>query len=358
MRSLLLLRAVPLQLPRVPKLVLRRPTRRASRASSPPVWACAAAPVTLDNPRPRPTPIPPTQHRVGTHGCRQHGRRCWPLCPLSPQAKTIDLCNNPLTKEPKLQSARRIIAEWPDLDREAAEFTASVGRVQVGAGRRDVGEHGRLKEACERGRGRWGSSPGQASGAGACLGLHDGGLVRGGLGRSGHQPEGACVQAPACWLALRAPHAHRRCWPPLRSGASGPRSGCGRRGAASACGCSPWWRAASGLASRAMQRAHKQRRSRQTQGLRSRRAAAARRTIRPSSELPGRLSAAAWQGSGTQRPCSSLRAAYSLDRAVQTLPAGPVVDCRHVFCLPLPNCSPELRFLSVATQSRRLSHPQ
>ncbi|KAL4451213.1 hypothetical protein ABPG77_009285 [Micractinium sp. CCAP 211/92] len=49
-----------------------------------------------------------------------------------PQAKTIDLCNNPLTKEPKLQSARRIIAEWPDLDREAAEFTAAVDRVQRG----------------------------------------------------------------------------------------------------------------------------------------------------------------------------------------------------------------------------------
>lgn len=54
------------------------------------------------------------------------------MCLLSsPQAKTIDLCNNPLTKEPKLQSARRIIAEWPDLNREAEEFTAAVGRMQV-----------------------------------------------------------------------------------------------------------------------------------------------------------------------------------------------------------------------------------
>lgn len=53
------------------------------------------------------------------------------------QAKTIDLvrfllkhlvtvfdslfnmqCNNPLTKEPKLQSAMRIVAEWTDYDRE------------------------------------------------------------------------------------------------------------------------------------------------------------------------------------------------------------------------------------------------
>jgi len=39
------------------------------------------------------------------------------------QAKTIDLCNNPKTKEPKLASARRIIAEWPHLNDEANEFT-------------------------------------------------------------------------------------------------------------------------------------------------------------------------------------------------------------------------------------------
>lgn len=42
------------------------------------------------------------------------------------QARTIDLCNNPKTKEPKLQAARRIIKEWPALDDEQANFTASV----------------------------------------------------------------------------------------------------------------------------------------------------------------------------------------------------------------------------------------
>ena len=56
-----------------------------------------------------------------------------PHCCCARQAKTIDLCNNPLTKEPKLQSARRIIAEWPFLNREAEEFTAAVERVQVGS---------------------------------------------------------------------------------------------------------------------------------------------------------------------------------------------------------------------------------
>lgn len=50
-----------------------------------------------------------------------------------PQAKTIDLCNNPLTKEPKLQSARRIIAEWPDLNREVEELSARVEGFLAGA---------------------------------------------------------------------------------------------------------------------------------------------------------------------------------------------------------------------------------
>ncbi|MCP9263039.1 UDP-glucose:glycoprotein glucosyltransferase [Dirofilaria immitis] len=34
------------------------------------------------------------------------------------KAKTIDLCNNPQTKEPKLESAMRIIPEWKDYDTE------------------------------------------------------------------------------------------------------------------------------------------------------------------------------------------------------------------------------------------------
>ncbi|TKY71358.1 UDP-glucose:glycoprotein glucosyltransferase [Spatholobus suberectus] len=42
------------------------------------------------------------------------------------KAKTIDLCNNPMTKEPKLQGARRIVSEWPDLDLEASRFTARI----------------------------------------------------------------------------------------------------------------------------------------------------------------------------------------------------------------------------------------
>lgn len=33
-------------------------------------------------------------------------------------AKTIDLCNNPQTKEPKLSAARRILPEWEGYDNE------------------------------------------------------------------------------------------------------------------------------------------------------------------------------------------------------------------------------------------------
>ncbi|KAF9927498.1 hypothetical protein FBU30_003215 [Linnemannia zychae] len=42
------------------------------------------------------------------------------------KAKTIDLCNNPLTKEPKLDRARRQIKEWESLDNEVTEFAKQV----------------------------------------------------------------------------------------------------------------------------------------------------------------------------------------------------------------------------------------
>ena len=39
-------------------------------------------------------------------------------------AKTIDLCNNPLTKKPKLYVAQTMIKEWPGLDEEARNISA------------------------------------------------------------------------------------------------------------------------------------------------------------------------------------------------------------------------------------------
>jgi hypothetical protein len=38
------------------------------------------------------------------------------------RAKSIDLCNNPLTKEPKISSAKRIIPEWSDYDSEIVGY--------------------------------------------------------------------------------------------------------------------------------------------------------------------------------------------------------------------------------------------
>ena len=40
------------------------------------------------------------------------------------QAKTIDLCNNPLTKKPKLYVAQTMVKEWPGLDEEVRSISA------------------------------------------------------------------------------------------------------------------------------------------------------------------------------------------------------------------------------------------
>lgn len=41
-------------------------------------------------------------------------------------AKTIDLCNNPLTKEAKLTQAQRIVPEWKTYDNEIKNIMARV----------------------------------------------------------------------------------------------------------------------------------------------------------------------------------------------------------------------------------------
>lgn len=43
-----------------------------------------------------------------------------------PRAKTIDLCSNPKTKEPKLDRARRQMPEWSVYDLEVADFVAAL----------------------------------------------------------------------------------------------------------------------------------------------------------------------------------------------------------------------------------------
>ncbi|CAN6287994.1 unnamed protein product [Urochloa humidicola] len=68
------------------------------------------------------------QHTVPIFSLPQEWLWCESWCgnATKARAKTIDLCNNPMTKEPKLQGARRIVPEWVGLDSEARHFTARI----------------------------------------------------------------------------------------------------------------------------------------------------------------------------------------------------------------------------------------
>ncbi|KAK8561287.1 hypothetical protein V6N12_048361 [Hibiscus sabdariffa] len=68
------------------------------------------------------------QHTVPIFSLPQEWLWCESWCgnATKSKAKTIDLCNNPMTKEPKLQGARRIVSEWTGLDFEARKFTAKI----------------------------------------------------------------------------------------------------------------------------------------------------------------------------------------------------------------------------------------
>lgn len=68
------------------------------------------------------------QHTVPIFSLPQEWLWCESWCGNSTKfkAKTIDLCNNPMTKEPKLEGAKRIIPEWIDLDAEARRFTSRI----------------------------------------------------------------------------------------------------------------------------------------------------------------------------------------------------------------------------------------
>lgn len=59
-------------------------------------------------------------HQVAIKSLPQEWLWCQTWCSDEslPKAKTIDLCNNPLTKEAKLTAAQRIVPEWKDYDQE------------------------------------------------------------------------------------------------------------------------------------------------------------------------------------------------------------------------------------------------
>ncbi|KAJ1983211.1 killer toxin resistant protein [Dimargaris verticillata] len=64
------------------------------------------------------------QHDVPIFSLPQEWLWCETWCSDSSlqSAKTIDLCNNPLTKEPKLQRARRLLPEWEKYDQAIQAF--------------------------------------------------------------------------------------------------------------------------------------------------------------------------------------------------------------------------------------------
>uniref|UniRef100_A0A669DNE1 UDP-glucose glycoprotein glucosyltransferase 2 n=1 Tax=Oreochromis niloticus TaxID=8128 RepID=A0A669DNE1_ORENI len=67
-------------------------------------------------------------HQVAIKSLPQEWLWCETWCDDTSKttAKTIDLCNNPMTKEPKLVAAARIVPEWVEYDREIKELLRRV----------------------------------------------------------------------------------------------------------------------------------------------------------------------------------------------------------------------------------------
>eukprot|EP00808_Paulinella_micropora_P026547 g82303.t1 len=64
------------------------------------------------------------QHQVPIHSLPQEWLWCQTWCSMEslPKAKTIDLCNNPMTKTPKLEVAKSLLPEWIELDERARKL--------------------------------------------------------------------------------------------------------------------------------------------------------------------------------------------------------------------------------------------
>ncbi|XP_012736496.2 UDP-glucose:glycoprotein glucosyltransferase 1 isoform X1 [Fundulus heteroclitus] len=86
-------------------------------------------------------------HQVPIKSLPQEWLWCETWCDDSSKrtAKTIDLCNNPMTKEPKLQAAVRIVAEWTDYDQEIKRLQTRVqGRAGHSAPQQGTDVHSEL----------------------------------------------------------------------------------------------------------------------------------------------------------------------------------------------------------------------
>ncbi|NXK35242.1 UGGG2 glucosyltransferase, partial [Piprites chloris] len=67
-------------------------------------------------------------HQVAIKSLPQEWLWCETWCDdeSKKKAKTIDLCNNPQTKEPKLEAAARIVPEWVDYDSEIRKLIQQI----------------------------------------------------------------------------------------------------------------------------------------------------------------------------------------------------------------------------------------
>ncbi|QQK41019.1 UDP-glucose:glycoprotein glucosyltransferase, putative [Penicillium digitatum] len=76
------------------------------------------------------------QHHIPIHSLPKEWLWCETWCSDEDLdvAKTIDLCNNPLTKEPKLDRARRQVPEWTVYDDEIAALASRIASEQAAAG--------------------------------------------------------------------------------------------------------------------------------------------------------------------------------------------------------------------------------
>ena len=70
------------------------------------------------------------QHQLPIHSLSQDWLWCETWCSdeAFKTAKTVDLCNNPLTKEPKLDRARRQVPEWTEYDNEITEAAKQIAQ--------------------------------------------------------------------------------------------------------------------------------------------------------------------------------------------------------------------------------------
>nr|CAD7419164.1 unnamed protein product [Timema poppensis] len=77
-------------------------------------------------------------HQVAIKSLPQEWLWCETWCDNDSKrlAKTIDLCNNPLTKEAKLTAAMRIVEEWKDYDAELKRIQKKMDDSQA----EDIGE--------------------------------------------------------------------------------------------------------------------------------------------------------------------------------------------------------------------------